>query len=502
MKNFNLYKFAITSAFMALSGCGKDFLTVEPNDQINTGNFYSNQLEAVAATNAVYVPLLQFYNESGWAFGDIMSDDTEVGGGGGGDGAELLELDNFTMTSQNPVVRIAWGACYKAIQRANLVIEKVPSISASEIDEKVKNRCIGEAHFLRALFYFNLVRLYGDVPLYTKSIVLDDAKTIKRSPAANVYAQIIEDLLKAETLLPNRYTGDDVGRASAGSAKGLLAKVYLTTGQKTEAAAKAKEVIDNKGLYGYGLNTNYGDNYSLATENSQECLFAVQYRSGGGQWGNPNSQGNRLNTFFAPRLKNIVASAGYGFNIPTLEMFNQFEAGDARRVPSMWIPGDNFKEGTLDYTQEASLTGSPNGFNVRKFFVPITNVTGDSDGWRSSLNYNILRYSEILLIYAEASGSGVGLASLNLVRQRAGVADIATGLSDQQFLDAVYKERRVELAFEGHRWFDLLRHPNDPEYFVKVMQKAGKNASSFNRFMPIPQSEIDANPSLTQNSGY
>ncbi|MFN0048005.1 MAG: RagB/SusD family nutrient uptake outer membrane protein, partial [Cytophagales bacterium] len=322
MKNFNLTKVSFLAACLTITGCGKDFLTVEPNDQINSGNFYSNQIESVAATNAVYVPLLEFYNVAGWAFGDVMSDDTDLGGGGGGDGAELLELDNFSMTSQNPVVLIAWASCYRGVQRANLVIEKVPKVAASEIDETIKNRCIGEAHFLRALHYFNLVRLYGDVPLFTKPIVLDEAKSIKRAPAANVYAQIIEDLLKAETLLPNRYTGDDIGRASAGSAKGLLAKVYLTNGQKAEAAAKAKEVIDSKGLYGYDLNVNFGDNYSLATENSKECVFAVQYRGGGGQWGNQNSQGNRLNTFFAPRLKNIVASAGYGFNIPTLEMFN------------------------------------------------------------------------------------------------------------------------------------------------------------------------------------
>jgi starch-binding outer membrane protein, SusD/RagB family len=484
MKNLNLTKLSVLVACLAITGCGKDFLTVEPN--------------------AVYVPMLEFYNVAGWAFGDVMSDDTDLGGGGGGDGAELLELDNFSMTSQNPVVLIAWASSYRGIQRANLVIEKVPNVAASEIDEIIKNRCIGEAHFLRALYYFNLVRLYGDVPLYTKPIVLDEAKSIKRSPAANVYAQIIADLIQAETLLPNKYSGDDLGRASAGAAKGLLAKVYLTIGQKTEAAAKAKEVIDNKILYGYDLNVNYGDNYSLSTENSKESVFAVQYRGGGAQWGNPVSQGNRMNTFFAPRLKNIVATAGYGFNIPTLDMFNQFEAGDKRRGPSMWIPGDTLEIniGTLNYTQEASLTGSPNGFNVRKMFVPVTNLTGDSDGWRSALNYNLMRYSEILLIYAEAAGAAAGLSSLNLVRQRAGVADIASGLSDQQYLDAVYKERRVELAFEAQRWFDLLRYPGNANYFVDVMQAAGKNASAFNRFMPIPQSEIDANPSLTQNDGY
>jgi hypothetical protein len=163
----------------------------------------------------------------------------------------------------------------------------------------------------------------------------------------------------------------------------------------------------------------------------------------------------------------------------------------------MWMPGDKFDS----YTQKASLEGSPNGYNVRKYFVPATNVNADAGGWSCALNVPILRFSEVLLIAAEASGPGAGDQYINRVRRRAGLPDIQSGLSETAYLEAVYKERRVELAFEMHRWFDLIRHP-DPNYMVNKMTAAGKNAQTKHLLMPIPQGERDKNPNLTQNTGY
>jgi hypothetical protein len=467
-------------------------------------NYYKDEAEAVKAVNSIYTPLSAIYNGAAWHLGDIMSDDADLGGGGGGDGIETAELDNFNVTSFNPIINLMWGQCYFGILRANLVVERVPLVPV--MSETVRNKSLGEARFLRALYYYHLVRLFGDVPLYTNVITVDESSKISRAPKQQVYDQIIADLKIAETLLPATYNTADKGRATVGAAKGLLASVYLTLGDKTNAAAKAKEVIDNSGIYGYGLWADYADNFKLENENGKESLFEVQYRSGGGTYQDFGA-GSKINTFFGPREQNIVATAGYGWEVPTRDFVDQYEKTgaayntiiDKRRDRSIWIPGDKYKN---LYTQPASLTGSPFGFNVKKFFIPIDNASGDDGQWRSALNVPIMRYAEILLIYAEASGPAAGRSSVNLVRARAGLSDLPTGLSDAAWLASIYKERRLEFGFEMHRWYDLLRHP-DPNYFVTVMKAAGKtNCAPKHRYMPIPQSERDKIANLTQNEGY
>lgn len=496
--------FLLIALSVVFTQCKKELLNIDPTIPISSvDNFYKTEADAIAAVNATYTPLSAIYNGAAWHIGDIMSDDADLGGGGGGDGLETAELDNFTVTSFNPVINLMWAQCYFGILRANLVIEKVPQIAV--MSDAIRNRSLGEARFLRALYYFHLVRVFGDVPLYTYVITAEQAASIARSPKAQVYDQIIADLKVAETLLPDAYSGADKGRASAGSAKGLLASVYLTIGDKTNAAIKAKEVIDNKALYGYDLWNDYADNFKLENENGKESLFEVQYRSGGGQWSDFGA-GHKLNTFFAPRAQDIVQSSGYGWNVPTKNFADTYErtgAGyntiiDERRAPTMWIPGDVFGS----YTQPSQLVGSPLGLNVRKYFVPVANTLGDNGGWTCALNIPIMRFSEVLLIYAEAAGPALGKPYADEVRLRAGLAAFPAGLSDAQWLEAIYRERRLEFAFEMHRWYDLLRHP-DPNYFVTVMQAAGKtNVAAKHRYMPIPQGERDKNPNLTQNDGY
>ncbi|HAN37455.1 MAG TPA: RagB/SusD family nutrient uptake outer membrane protein [Chitinophagaceae bacterium] len=507
MKPITKYTFPLlVGVSMLFAQCKKEMLDIAPTIPINSvDNYYKNEAEAINAVNATYTPLSAIYNGAAWHFGDIMSDDADLGGGGGGDGLETAELDNFTVTSFNPIVNLMWAQCYFGILRANLVITKVPEVPT--MTESIRRRSIGEGRFLRALYYYHLVRLYGDVPLYTNVITAEGAASIARSPRQQVYNQIIDDLKQAETLLPNTYTGADKGRATAGAAKGLLAAVYLTLGDKANAAAKAKEVIDNRALYGYELWANYGDNFSLDNENGRESMFEVQYRSGGGQWSDFGA-GHKLNTFFAPRAQDIVQSSGYGWNVPTKNFADQYEKTganyntitDRRRPSTMWIPGDRYAP--LNYTQPAQLVGSPLGLNVRKYFVPVTNTLGDNGGWTCALNVPIMRYAEVLLIYAEAAGPALGKPFADQVRARAGLAPLPNNLSDAQYLEAIYKERRLEFAFEMHRWYDLLRHP-DPNYFITVMRAAGKtNIAAKHRYMPIPQGERDKNPNLTQNDGY
>ncbi len=484
--------------------CKKDELTIQPTIPLTTvDNYYQNQTEAINGVNAAYTPLSAIYNGAAWHLGDIMSDDTDLGGGGGGDGIETAELDNFSMTSFNPIINTMWAQCYFGILRANLVLDRVPKVQI--ISDAIKNRSLGEGRFLRALYYYHLVRLFGDIPLYTNVITAEESAKIIRSPKKDVYNQIIVDLKLAETLLPNTYTVNDKGRATAGAAKGLLASVYLTLGDKTNAAAKAKEIIDNRTTYNYDLWVDYGDNFKLENENGKESLFEVQYRSGGGQYSDYGA-GQKLNTFFAPRAQDIVQSSGYGWNVPTKDFADNFEKTganyntiiDKRRPSAMWIPGDTY--GT--YTQSSQLVGSPLGLNVRKYFVPIANTLGDNGGWTCALNVPIMRYSEVLLIYAEAAGPTLGKPFADQVRARAGLAALPIGLTDAQWLETIYKERRLELCFEMHRWYDLLRHP-DTNYFINVMKAAGKsNVAAKHRYMPIPQNERDKNSNLTQNDGY
>ena len=216
--------------------------------------------------------------------------------------------------------------------------------------------------------------------------------------------------------------------------------------------------------------------------------------------------GQKLNCFFAPRFQDIVASRGYGWNVPTRGFADSYEKTgatyntiiDKRRNRSMWIPGDTYDT----YTQPSQLVGSPLGLDIKKYFVPVANTLGDNGGWTCALKVPVMRYSEVLLIYAEAAGSVLGKPYIDLVRARAGLLPVSTTLTDGQYLDVIYNERRHEFAFEMHRWYDLLRHP-DPNYFLTVMTAAGKTSiQPKHRYMPIPQSERDKNPNLTQNEGY
>lgn len=484
--------------------CKKSLLEIDQTIPTRTvENYYQTETEALTAVIATYTPLQAMYNGAAWHIGDIMSDDCDLGGGGGGDGLETAALDNFTMDAFNPIVSLMWSQCYFGIYRANLVLEKIPLVPV--MNEEIRNRSLAEAKFLRALYYFHLVRLYGDVPLYTNVISLADASTIARSPKQAVYDQIIADLKDAETVLPSSYPADDKGRATSGAAKALMANVYLWMGDKSNAATKALEVINSNQ---YSLWENYADNFKLQSENGKESVFEIQYRNGN-QTFSDYGQGQKLNTFFGPRFQYIVASGGYGWNVPTLNFVQSYERSnpsdlntivDIRRASSMWMPGDT--EDSLKYTQPATLVGSPYGFNVRKYFVPVYNTDGDVGGWSCALNVPFIRYSEVLLIYAEAAGKSTGKPYIDQVRARAGLAPLADALSDQLYLDAVFNERRHEFAFEMHRWYDLLRYP-DENYFVNVMRASGKtNVLPKHRYMPIPQSEIDKDPNLTQNDGY
>jgi hypothetical protein len=346
--------------------------------------------------------------------------------------------------------------------------------------------------------------LFGDVPLITVPQTPSDNLRPTRNAKEEVYDLIIDDLTQAIDLLPPRssYSGTDIGRASKGAAAGMLAKVNLTLGDY-EKTLQYCEVVNT---LGYSLNANYGDNFNPLTKNSPESLFEVQYlgKTSYSFWDNEN-QASWVSTFTGPRNSDFVGG-GYGWNQPTEEMVNGYEAGDMRKDQTILYAGGP------DFDGKAYLPSySGTGYNLRKFLVSKA-VSPDYD--TNPANFPVLRYADVLLMQAEAlnelgrtaeaqaASTSINQGGpLNRVRRRAGLSDIS-GLSQAALRETIIQERRIELAFEGHRWFDLIRL-NNGQYALDFLHSIGKtNATSKHLLLPIPQREIEANPNLTQNPGY
>lgn len=475
-----------------LPGC-KKYLDKAPLDSVNSSNFWTTEDDAISAINGAYQPLQwpKLYNLRLWTT-DIWAGNSVVGAGGGTDGIETQDIANFVTSTDNAAALDIWRGPAPGILRANLVLKNVPGMN---INETLKNRILGEAHFLRAHYYFILVRLFGDVPLITEPVMANDDLRPARTSKEQVYNLIIEDLEKAMTLLPSRssYTGTDIGRASKGAATGMLAKVHLTLGHWEETVNLCRQVTSS----GYELNPNYSDNFNPATENSVESLFEVQYlgKTSYSFWNNEN-QASWVSTFTGPRNSDFVGG-GYGWNQPVSRFADLYEQGDKRKdVTILYQGGPNFDG--KSYQASYSTTG----FNLRKFLVP-KSVSPDYD--TNPANWVVLRYADVLLMEAEAlvelNKLNEAIVPLNKVRQRAGLSAVsATTQSDLR--NKVRKERRIELAFEGHWWFDVIRYDNG-QFAQSYFHGIGKtNFTSKHLLLPIPQKEIDANRNLTQNPGY
>lgn len=491
---------SILLIFAALSSCSEDFLNKAPQDTINTANFFLTEEDAIGAINGAYQPLQwpKLFNMRMWTT-DIMAGNSIVGAGGGTDGIETQDEANFVTSTDNQGVLDLWRGPWPGILRSNIVLKHVPDML---INDAIKNRILGEAYFLRANYYFILVRFFGDIPLVLEPVEPGGDLRPARTDKSLVYEQIITDLEKAIELLPKReqYSGDNIGRASMGAAVGTLAKVQLTLGNWQDALDLCNQVRD----LGYELDANYADNFDPLNENDIESLFEVQYVSDAGYsfWSNEN-QASWVSTFTGPRGSNMV-EGGWGWNQPTQEFMDSYEAGDLRKDVTVLYEGCPQFDG-MDYKKSYSSTG----FNLRKFLVDRSVCTSYDN---SPLNFPVLRYADVLLMKAEAlnelgetsqaqlASTDAG-ASLNKVRARAGLADIS-GLNQNDLRLKIIHERRMELAFEGQRWFDMIRIENG-QYGIDFLQSIGKsNMSSKFLLFPVPQKERDANPNLSQNTGY
>ena len=483
---------------VALAGggaCG-DFLSPRPTDVLTPENFYRTSADAVAATNAVYEQTKWSYWLAFWYVSDVATDQVLASPNFGGDGQRA---SSYTFDAREWFVGDIWTNAYRTVNRANAAIGRVPSIA---MEEGLRARLVAEARFLRANAYFNLVRFFGDVPLLTEEVTSLEGLRVARTPAAQVYQTIVADLEAAAAALPASYGGGEAGRATSGAARALLARVRLTQ-RDWNAAAQAAGAVVQSGRY--RLAPDFRDVFRVATElQNPENIFSINYDA----TLDPGA-GSVVTLFTLP--SGFPGGDAYGLVQVLPSSQARFAAEDRRGLGATFI--------TSPYTDALGRRvtwGVPAGAALVKYLDQSNTQNMTARGWTQQANdWKVLRYADVLLMYAEAVNEGgspagglTAEAALNQVRARAGIAPVS-GLSQAAFRDTVRVERLRELFFEGHRWFDLARWGILNERIrAKQEELARLNPGSVTprgvpgTLLPIPQGEINVNPLLTQNPGW
>jgi len=513
---------AALGAFTVMLACNdKQFLTEQPFDFIGPTNFYRNAGDALAAINGVYADFINSTGDNyyGRNFVMLVEHPTEMWTSRLSATNERSMSDVYTQFPGHAYVTSVWASAYDAINRANSVLDHVPTI---DMDTALRSRIVAEAKFLRATHYFNLVRMYGGVPLKLHETIGLDSLAIPRNTAQEVYAQIEQDLKDAVAGLPSAksYTGADVGRASRGAAKTLLAKMYLqragtgvgSAADWQSALAMAKQVQSDGE---YSLVADYKSLFDFiggtVNERNSEVIFAIENLRAPGLGGRISSHMAANAT--APYLG---ASTNGSFEAESI-WFHTFRADDKRRDGTFvfsWNKGGTIV--TWDETKTASQPYASETPFPRKFLDPQMTGTGAEEP-----NYIILRYAEVLLMIAEAANevsagpTPEAYAAVNAVRARAGIPAMTPGLNHDLFRDSVFNERRWELSLEGpNGYFDSQRNWAWSKARIEAsMAHAKSSTSKFPKanggpipdkykLMPIPQRALDLNPKLTQNPGW
>ena len=480
----------LLAGLLLITGGCTDFLTEDLKGEFSSSTFYKNESQALQAINGVYNGMLfRDLNNSLWVFGDVASNDA-IKGGSPGDQAEITYIDEFNADATNGIINSYWIFVYEDIARANNVITNVPAV---EMNEGLRNRIVGEAKFIRAYNYFNLVNIFGRVPLKLLPQLTQEAIHLPLSDVSTIYQQIEKDLTDASLVLPPSYSGNDIGRVTKGAALAMLGKVSLYQ-QKWSEAINYFHQVESPGEY--GLLPDYANLFKFEYENSRESIFEIQHLTN-----QVPSLGNALNQWFAPS-----SEGGYFFNAPTQDLVNAFETSttgeaDPRldvsigREGQPWLNGEPFN---------ASWSPST-GYLTKKHQQPLSEISSSFKD-NGDLNYIYLRYADVLLMKAEAfNETGMAdsaLANLNKVRARARASfhgtlpadllqDITTSNANE-LRPIIRHERRVELAQEFHRYFDLMR------WGKAVAETALGQEFNYEtkRYVPIPQAEIDANQAL------
>lgn len=480
-----------------LSACTD--MDLVPESNLSPENFFKSEEDANAALYGTYAAFMDndIYNQFWEVLQSQGTDDSEWGGGRTTNNLDKNALDKFEFDGNTNLVYSVWTKHYVGVNRSNFSIENIANMSSDQIKDDVKKRLIGEAKYLRAFAYFNLVRVYGGVPLVLKQTTKLEGLEVSRNTVDECYEQIISDLQEAKSVLPSvgQLPKGNLGRATKGAATALLAKVYLTRGDYQNVVKETAEVMQ----MGYKLYDNYADNFDVEKENGQESIYEIQYKRN-----TPGVMGSNFNGFYRPPFVNINGWVGYGDDPVIRNHYECYEAGDLRRDVNVRL-----------YTKEEYPNMSSNyefPCYVNKFLDPSPLAIRSQGGEN---NYPILRYSDVYLMRAEALNAlnpsdAEAYNCLNTVRRRAfglnmneaSDIDIKAGLSKEDFLDVILLERRKEFAFEGQRRFDLLRTHKLKEAMMAQNPTIGAMVEEKHYLLPIPVTELDANKLLEQNPGW
>ena len=466
--------FIIAPCLLLFFSC-KKFLDKKPESGLVEENYFRNTAEVETGVFGMYDGL-QAVMQGEYGLTEMRSDMYTPANREGEWGA----IEDFTESSTNDFVRLTWQQSYTTIGRANLVLKYLNNVS----DANKKKIFEGEAKMARAHMYFNLVRLWGDVPLITDVVAYNASEQFKRKPKSDVYALIISDLQSAVANLPATWPSAEAGRLTSGAARTMLAKVYMTLGQYNDAKPLIDAVVSSSA---YQLLLNYADVFSLANEMNKEIIYAVRYKAGA------NGEGQAFTFDFSSRgsVKGMK---------PTADFMNLYVTADSVR-------------------RKTSVTGSGSNIFVGKFQDP---TAADRDAGN---DWIVTRLADVILmqgetnarLYAGAWGpamsdadSALIIGPINRIRTRAGSGVVRKRKTDYADLNAyltdLMRERKIELAFENHRWYDLLRWGNAQSAMTTHFAAIGRTGSvmkPYQHIYPIPQREIDvSNGVMTQNPGY
>lgn len=509
MKKYNLIK-PLILAFLIFSSCNDEILEKENPSQLPSEAFFSTQTQAEAAVNAIYAGLQanQMYNREFFFVHDLLSDD--MASGGSQLEAPRAAVLTYNLDPNNPLINAVWTGLYRIVHRANLVILRISDVPEVEITTEMRNRLEAEAKFLRAWAYFELVSLWGPVPLIKEPA--ETTEGFPRSPESDVYALIFEDLQFAEANLPlkSEYGGGDLGRATKGAAQALAGRIRLFRGEYEEAKTELQKVIDSNE---YSLVDRFLDNFQEENENNSESIWEIQLSEEYGTSGAWNGDGRGI-------AEITFRGQEYGPNawrniIPSPDLVNAFDENDPRKEYSFYQIGDTFNNGT-EVLSTDNVAGGATTPSWKKYQMIYKR---GSENQSSGINFRNIRYADVLLMMAEIQnelvGPGAAIGYVNDVRARGANAVAADPTFEgavnlpplpeptgkEEMFDVIVHERRVELAGEQIRNRDIRR-----------WRKAGKldgepisNYQAHHDLLPIPAVEIDNNSSLSgsdQNTGY
>jgi hypothetical protein len=502
MKRIRINKAFLAAAILVLLGsCKKDFITIEPKGQFLTENYYKDRDQAFAGLVAAYDVLRK--NAGGFENMITMmnagSDDNYAGGGGATDGAGIQGFSNYSI---NPGIMPVsfWGDHYQGAFRANILLQKLPNTT---MDAAEKARFTAEAKTLRAIYYFNLVRLFKNIPLILEPIGAAEIYDVSQATPAAVYTQIEKDLSEAIPNLPSTVSGTQLGRITKGAAQAMLGKVYLYDNKKSEAAAMLAQVNGTPGQtnqYGNRLLPNFADLWVFSnkfnTESILEATHTDKSNADWGWWGSSKDEGNTASQMVGPRsyqrVDNVapdIYPSGWSFNVWT-QNFYDFIKNDPRFAATVLDVKALAAGGHANYIEGYQNTG----YFLKKMIPMRSDIRtgGGSVELNFAQNDYIIRLADTYLLEAEALGATGARAQalLDAVRARVGLASVPVSLA------AIKNERRLELAGEGHRFFDLVRWGDAATVLASRGFKAGKN-----EILPIPSHELQGTK-LVQNPGY